>query len=84
MGIFAKENIVEALRTFANQVNRHEFRKGRVVNVTDFGAFVDIEGPKDGLVFRADMTDDVEVCVTSGETNVWLMIIRWMMRFRLG
>ncbi|GJD07026.1 30S ribosomal protein S1 [Galdieria sulphuraria] len=55
------ENVVEALRSFAEQVDRHEFRKGRVVNVTDFGAFVDIDGPKDGLVFRADMTDDLEV-----------------------
>ncbi|GJQ15776.1 hypothetical protein GpartN1_g7567.t1 [Galdieria partita] len=55
------ENVVEALRSFADQVDRHEFRKGRVVNVTDFGAFVDIDGPKDGLVFRADMTDDLAV-----------------------
>jgi ribosomal protein S1 len=55
------EDIVEALRSFADQVDRHEFRKGRVVNVTDFGAFVDIDAPKDGLIFRADMTDDVEV-----------------------
>eukprot|EP00871_Galdieria_phlegrea_P002704 jgi/Galph1/3434/GphlegSOOS_G2073.1 len=55
------EHIVEALRSFAEQVDRRNFTTGRVVNVTDFGAFVDIKGPKDGLVFRADMTDELEV-----------------------
>lgn len=51
----------KALLQFAENVDPAKFFKANVINITDFGVFVDVGGPKDGLIFRPDLTQEVQV-----------------------
>jgi ribosomal protein S1 len=50
----------KALLQFAENVDPAKFFKANVINITDFGVFVDVGGPKDGLIFRPDLTQEVQ------------------------
>ncbi|EME27212.1 Protein YhgF [Galdieria sulphuraria] len=53
-------NLSKALLQFAETVDSTKFFKANVLNITDFGVFVDVGGPKDGLIFRPDLTQEVQ------------------------
>eukprot|EP00871_Galdieria_phlegrea_P003592 jgi/Galph1/4233/GphlegSOOS_G2931.1 len=50
----------KALLQFAKTVDREKFFNASVLNIADFGVFVNVGAPKDGLIFRADLTEEVQ------------------------
>ncbi|GJQ12801.1 hypothetical protein GpartN1_g4592.t1 [Galdieria partita] len=55
------EELRKELREFSKTASPKEFLNGRVVSITNLGAFVDFGGPKDGLLFKSEMNRDLQI-----------------------
>ncbi|EME28545.1 30S ribosomal protein S1 [Galdieria sulphuraria] len=55
------EELRKELKEFSKTANPKEFLNGRVVSITNLGAFVDFGGPKDGLLFKSEMSRDLQI-----------------------
>lgn len=55
------EELRKELKEFSKTAKPQDFLNGKVVSITNLGAFVDFGGPKDGLLFKSEMNKDVQI-----------------------